>query len=79
MAGDITCIATEECWLYLAVVLDLFSRRIVGWSLRAEIRTEIVTGALQMAWCRRAPEGGREPMFAAIGGAGTPVKIFSEC
>jgi putative transposase len=61
--GDITYIATEEGWLYLAVVLDLFSRRIVGWSLRAEIRTEIVTGALQMAWYGRAPERGQEPMF----------------
>lgn len=61
--GDITYIATDEGWLYLAVVLDLFSRRIVGWSLRAEMRTEIVTGALQMAWYRRAPERGQEPMF----------------
>jgi len=39
------------------VVLDLFSRRIVGWSLRAEMRTEIVTGALQMAWYRRVHGG----------------------
>ena len=60
--GDITYIGTGEGWLYLAVV-DLFSRRIVGWSLREEMRTEIVTGALEMAWYRRAAERGRELMF----------------
>ena len=61
--GDITCIGTDEGWLYLAVVLDLFSRRIVGWSLRSEMRAEIVIGALQMAWYQRAPERGHELMF----------------
>ena len=44
--GDITYIGTEEGWLYLAVMVDLFGRRIVGWSLRSEIRAEIVTRAL---------------------------------
>lgn len=61
--GDITYIATEEGWLYLAVVVDLFSRRIVGWSLRPEMRTEIVTRALEMAWYGRGPERGQELMF----------------
>jgi transposase InsO family protein len=61
--GDITYIATEEGWLYLAVVVDLFSRSIVGWSLRSEMRSEIVTRALEMAWYRRAPERGQELMF----------------
>lgn len=61
--GDITYIATREGWLYLAVVVDLFSRRIVGWSLRSEMRTEIVTCALEMAWYRRSPEPGRQLMF----------------
>lgn len=61
--GDITYIGTEEGWLYLAVVIDLFSRRIVGWSLRSEIRTEIVTKALEMAWYRRRPEPKEELMF----------------
>lgn len=61
--GDITYIATSEGWLYLAVVLDLFSRRIVGWSLRSEMRAEIVTGALEMAWYQRAPKRGDELMF----------------
>ena len=61
--GDITYIATEEGWLYLAVVVDLFSRRIVGWSLRSEMRAEIATRALEMAWYRRAPEPERQLMF----------------
>jgi transposase InsO family protein len=61
--GDITYIATKEGWLYLAVVLDLFSRRIVGWSLRSEMRAEIATRALEMAWYQRAPKRGQELMF----------------
>lgn len=61
--GDITCIGTEEGWLYLAVVLDLFSRRIVGWSLRSEMAAEIVTKALEMAWYQRSPQKGGQLMF----------------
>jgi transposase InsO family protein len=61
--GDITYIGTEEGWLYLAVVVDLFSRRIVGWSLRSEMHAEIVTKALEMAWYGRSPEQGQELMF----------------
>ena len=61
--GDITYIGTEEGWLYLAVVVDLFSRRIVGWSLRSEIKAEIVTKALEMAWYRRRLTKGQELMF----------------
>jgi putative transposase len=47
--GDVTYIATDEGWLFLAVVTDLFSRRIVGWSLREQITSEIVVDALRMA------------------------------
>lgn len=47
--GDITYIWTEEGWLYLAVILDLFSRRIVGWALRERLTSELVCAALQMA------------------------------
>jgi putative transposase len=54
-AGDVTYIPTEEGWLYLAVVIDLFSRRIVGWSMRGDMRTEIVIDALEMAWFQRSP------------------------
>jgi len=55
-AGDITYIATEEGWLFLAVVIDLFSRQVVGWSLRQDMRRELVIDALQMACLRRGPD-----------------------
>jgi putative transposase len=55
-AGDITYIATEEGWLFLAVVIDLFSRRVVGWSMQPEMRRNLVIDALQMAWFRRSPD-----------------------
>ena len=61
--GDITYIGTGEGWLYLAVVVDLFSRKIVGWSLRSDMRTEMVTKALEMAWYQRGPQRGQELMF----------------
>ena len=57
-AGDITYIWTLQGWLYLAVVLDLFSRRVVGWSLDNHLRTELVLNALQMALGQRIPESG---------------------
>ena len=53
--GDITYIATDEGWLYLAVVIDLFSRQVVGWSLREDMTSNIVIDALRMAWFRRHP------------------------
>lgn len=52
---DITYIKTQEGWLYLAVVLDLFSRRIVGWSMQHRITKELVLDALLMALWRRKP------------------------
>ena len=54
-AGDITYIATDEGWLFLAVVIDLFSRQVIGWSLRPDMRREIVIDALRMAWFKRHP------------------------
>ena len=57
-AGDMTYIATDEGWLYLAVVLDLFSRRIVGWSMGAMIDAELACRALEMAWQQRSPNSG---------------------
>lgn len=54
-ATDITYVWTWEGWLYLAVVLDLFSRRVVGWALADHMRTELVLNALQMALGRRRP------------------------
>ena len=56
--GDITFIATEEGWLYLATEMDLYSRRIVGWSLSDRITSELVAAALAMAIERRRPETG---------------------
>lgn len=53
--GDITYIPTNEGWLFLAVVIDLFSRRVVGWSMQAEMRSNLVIDALEMAWLRRSP------------------------
>ena len=53
--GDITYIHTGEGWLYLAVVLDLFNREIVGWSIKPRMTADIVTDALTMAWFRRKP------------------------
>jgi putative transposase len=55
-SGDITYIATEEGWLYLAVVIDLFSRQVVGWSMRPDMRSNLVIDALEMALYQRRPE-----------------------
>jgi len=54
-AGDITYVWTLEGWLYLAVVLDLRSRRVVGWSMSQSMERGIVIDALQMALSRRRP------------------------
>jgi putative transposase len=56
--GDITYIATWEGWPYLATVIDLASRRVVGWSLADHMRTELVEDALKKAFAHRAPEKG---------------------
>ncbi len=48
-AGDITYLWTKEGWLYLAVVLDIGTRRVIGWSLRETLQTALVTSALDMA------------------------------
>ena len=57
-AGDITYIPTEEGWLYLAGVIDLHSRRIVGWSMADHLQTDLVADALTMALARRLPAAG---------------------
>src|SRR5262249_21666944 len=53
--ADITYIPTVAGFLYLAVVLDAFSRRIVGWSMETHLRTELVLAALEMAIAQRKP------------------------
>jgi putative transposase len=57
-AADITYVPTAEGWLYLAVVLDLFSRRIVGWSMSASLQASLVLDALRMALEHRRPGPG---------------------
>ena len=54
-AGDITYISTTEGWLYLAVVIDLFSRRVIGWAMSERIDTVLVRGAMIMALTQRQP------------------------
>jgi putative transposase len=56
--GDITYIPTAEGWLYLAVVLDVFSRRIVGWSMQERMKDDLVVEALKNALYRRRPTSG---------------------
>ena len=56
--ADITYIPTGEGWLYLAVILDLFSRKVVGWAMRERMRAELTMAALTMAIQRRRPGPG---------------------
>lgn len=56
--SDITYVPTREGWLYLAVVLDLASRRIVGWAMRPTLETPLAVAALQMALTERRPASG---------------------
>ena len=54
-AGDITYLWTSEGWMYLAVILDLFSRKVVGWAMADNMRTDLVLVALQQALSKRDP------------------------
>src|SRR5665647_672492 len=56
--SDITYIWTSEGWLYLAIVIDLFSRQVVGWSLNSRMSRRLIMDALQMAIWRRRPASG---------------------
>ena len=57
-AGDITCISTREGWLYLAVVIDLFSRAVVGWSMGSRMMADLANDAMLMAVWKRKPDKG---------------------
>jgi transposase InsO family protein len=57
-AADISSVATQEGWLFLAIVLDAFSRRVVGWAMADHLRTELVLDALAMAIRARRPAPG---------------------
>lgn len=56
-AGDITYLRTDEDWWYLAVVIDLWSRAVIGWSMSSRMTAQLACDALQMAqWRRRRPK-----------------------
>jgi transposase InsO family protein len=56
--GDVTCVPTREGWLYVAVLLDLYSRKVVGWAMSERINTALVLRALRMALVARRPAPG---------------------
>lgn len=56
--GDITYIWTQEGWLYLAVIIDLYSRKVVGWSMGSRMKAQLVCDALRMAIWQRRPSAG---------------------
>lgn len=56
--ADLTYVPTDEGWLYCAVIVDAFSRRVVGWSMADHLRTELALDALDMALARREPSEG---------------------
>ena len=57
-AADITYVWTQEGWLYLAVVIDLCSRKVVGWSMSSRMKSQLVCDALKMAIWQRRPQAG---------------------
>jgi len=65
--ADITYIATGEGWLYLAAVLDLATRKIVGWAMRDHMPTELPLAAMMMAAQRQRPGRGLS-VFPCVGG-----------
>jgi len=58
---DFTYIRTHEGWLYLTVVIDLFSRQVVGWSMKSSPKADLVIDALLMAMAKKAPAEGACP------------------
>ena len=56
--GDVTCVATREGWVYVAILLDLYSRKVVGWAMSERSNTALVLRALQMALGTRRPTPG---------------------
>jgi putative transposase len=77
--ADITYVWTREGWLYLACVLDAYSRRIVGWSMSERITKELVLAALQMALGRRRPDCARGCCIIRIVAASMPARRFKSC
>jgi putative transposase len=77
--GDITYIPTHEGWLFLAVVIDLFSRRVVGWSMQPEMHSNLVIDALEMAWCDAVPTEMRDISSIVTAAASTPAMSSTAC
>jgi transposase InsO family protein len=57
-AADVTYVWTQEGWLYLAVVMELYSRKVVGWSMSSRMKAQLVCDALKMAIWQRRPKAG---------------------
>lgn len=74
--ADFTCLWTAEGWLYVAVVLDLYSRRAVGWSMQSGMTSQLVTDALMMAVWRR---GKPDALMHHSNPPSTPATRFSAC
>ncbi len=74
--SDITYLATDEGWLYLTAVIDLFSRLVVGWSMTEHMQASAVTDALRMAWFRRSPGPGL--IFHSDRGSQYCSEVFQE-
>ncbi|BEI26350.1 hypothetical protein KKIDH5335_46820 (plasmid) [Vibrio fluvialis] len=73
-AGDITYLATSEGWLYLAVIIDLYSRQVIGWSMDTRMTATLVCDALSMA--RSVEASQRKLLFIVIGVASIAQKII---
>ena len=57
-AGDITYLKTGEGWMYLSIVMDLYSRRIIGWAISSRMTTDLILQSLRQAyWLRKRPKG----------------------
>jgi len=77
--GDITYIHTITGWVYLATVIDGFSRKVVGWSVAKNMRTELVTDALTMAIRHRRPEPGSVVFHSDRGSQYTSASFRDLC
>ena len=75
--ADITYIPTREGWLYLAVILDLFTRKVVGWAMREHMRAELTIAALIMPIQRRRPGAGL--IHHSDRGNTPPASIATSC
>jgi putative transposase len=76
--ADVTYVPTDEGWLYLAVVLDVFSRYVVGWAMDAHLGSRLVLAALEMAYAQRCPKG-RLIHHSDHGGEYTAIAFSDRC